>query len=120
MSQAKAAQPPAMPIEECIERSGASHLCESLTDVFFEAAETDCYVTRALVEAMFRGLAALSEDDFRNMVAEVHDDDLQDWMWRAFENRIADQPVVVEATPPPCFGGTEEDLSDLRRSGLAR
>lgn len=184
-----------MPIEERIERSRESLLCEALADLFHEAAVTDCYVTRALIEALDGGLPGLSDQEFGDMFAEVEDEELSEWFWQAYsrgtagsreteeedlqafpflvedgpepnawqlatlegianalgctlvllstaqvetlrelaaedgiaENRWianamqahARRPKAAPESPAPGFGGTEEDLSDLRRTGFA-
>lgn len=114
-----------MPIEERIERSRESRLCEALADLFYEAAVTDCYVTRALIKALDGGLPDLSDREFGDMFAEVDNEDLSEWFWKAYSRRTA-------GVPPPAhqglhsrleaagLSGTEEDLSDLQRTGFAR
>ena len=63
-----------MPFPDDPDRSEESCPCERLADLFHEAAETDCYVTRALVAALQYGIAMLTEEDFRNMILEIDDD----------------------------------------------
>ncbi len=104
-----------MPIEERIERSRESRLCEALADLFYEAAVTDCYVTRALIKALDGGLPGLSDREFGDMFAEVDDEDLSEWFWQAYARR----PKAAAESPAPGLGGTEEDLSDLRRTGFS-
>ena len=108
-----------MPIPDDPDRSEESRLCDRMADLFHEASETDCYVTRALIKALGTGLAQLSESEFGDMFAEVHDEDLHDWMRKAYNRASTCRPEVEERELSPSLGGTEEDLSDLRRAGLA-
>ena len=78
--------PPIMPpIIEKTELSDEAKLSLSLADVFYDAACTDCYVTRSLVTALRTGIAALPEDDFRNMVLEIDDELVVDEFHQARE-----------------------------------
>ena len=114
-----------MPIEVHIDASEEAVLCAVLADLFDEAAETDCYVTRALIEALARGLRHLSERDFGNMLSEVDDEDLYDWMskQRSQGDRVSVRLILDgdrrKNEHAPGLGGTEEDLADLRRTGFA-
>ena len=65
---------PMPPVVEHVDLSDDAKLALNLADVFYEAACTDCYVTRALVAALQHGIAMLTEEDFRNMILEIDDD----------------------------------------------
>ena len=124
MTQGKTVRPQTMPIEERIERSRESRLCEALADLFYEAAVTDCYVTRALIKALDGGLPGLSDREFGDMFAEVEDEDLSEWFWQAFSRRTAAGPPPTHEglfcrSQAPGLGGTEEDMADLQRTGFA-
>ena len=74
---------PMPPLVEEADLSDEAKLALSLANVFYEAACTDCYVTRALVEALENGISLLSENDFSNMIMEIEDDIVLDCFTQA-------------------------------------
>ena len=82
-----------------IEMSDDAKLALALADIFYEAALTDCYVTRALVVAIEHGIALLTEDDFRNMILELTDEfvvdrfhEARDCAWTCTTSRATSRP----------------------------
>ena len=116
------------PVVEKGELSDDAKIALSMADIFYDAAVTDCYVTRALVAALRVGLSQLSDADFQNMWLEIDEEEVSDWMVEARQaspsenDGLAQPPIVTELKSRQVavagFGGTEEDLADLRRAGL--